>query len=357
MKTWLSFLCILTSLSSILAQNVPLYVGTFTTEDSEGIYQYKFNTDTGALTNQTLAVKTSSPTFIAYAPNRKYMYAVNRAADQTKPDYVTAFKIEDNGSLTLINTVDSHGKGPCHISVNETGTRAVVSNYSSGTVSIYDLNTDGSLNEASQVFDHNSEAEKSHAHSAQFNKNNLFVSDLGRNGLYQYQLEGDTYKLKSPAIVEMKGNPGPRHFSISKNNKFIYIISEYGNSITSVKNTKKGFKQIDFDSTLDENFTGKSFCADIHLSKDERFIYGSNRGENSIAVFKRNKRKGTIDKIQNISVHGDWPRNFTLDPTGRFVLVANRRSNNIAVFSRDTTSGKLEFLKDYQLPTPVCLLF
>lgn len=357
MKTWFSVIFILTSLSSLLAQNTPLYVGTFTTEDSEGIYQYQFNTDTGALTNKTLSAKTSSPSFITYSKNRKYIYAVNRAEDKTKPDYATAFKIEDNGSLTTINTVDSQGKGSCHISVNQAGTKAVISNYSSGTVSLYDINKDGSLNEASQVFDHNSDTEKSHAHSAQFNKNNLFVSDLGRNGLYQYQLEGDTYKLKSTAVVEMKGNPGPRHFSISKNNKFIYIISEYGNSITSVKHTKKGFKQIDFDSTLDENYTGKSFCADIHLSKDERFIYGTNRGENSIAVFKRNRKKGTIDKIQNISVHGDWPRNFTLDPTGKFILVANRRSSNISVYSINSSNGKLTFLKDYKVPNPVCLLF
>ncbi|WP_147678461.1 lactonase family protein [Algibacter pacificus] len=345
------------SFFNIYAQNIPLYVGTFTTEDSEGIYQYQFNTNTGELTNKKLSVKTTSPSFITYSSNKSYVYAVNRTTDNTKPDYVTAFKIEADGSLFAINKVNSQGKGSCHISVNQAGTKAVVSSYNSGTVSLYDINKDGSLNEASQVFDHNSDTEKSHAHSAKFSKNNLFVSDLGRNGLYQYQLDGDTYKLKSTAVVEMKGNPGPRHFSISKNNKFIYIISEYGNSITSVKHTKKGFKQIDFDSTLDENFTGKSFCADIHLSKDERFIYGSNRGENSIAVFKRNRRKGTIDKIQNISVHGDWPRNFTLDPTGKFVLVANRRSNNIAVFSRDTTSGKLVFLKDYAVPTPVCLLF
>jgi len=357
MKIWFSFLFILACFSPVLAQNIPLYVGTFTTEDSEGIYQYQFNTDTGALTNKMLSAKTSSPSFITYSADRKYIYAVNRAEEKTEPDYVTAFKIASNGSLSTINKVDAHGKGSCHISVNEAGTRVVISNYSSGTVALYTVNKDGSLNEASQVFDHNSKTEKSHAHSAQFSENNLFVSDLGRNGLYQYQLEGDAYKLKSPAIVEMTGNPGPRHFAISKNNKFIYIINEYGNSIVSVKNTKKGFKQIDFDSTLDENYTGKSFCADIHLSKDERFIYGTNRGENSIAVFKRNRRKGSIEKIQNISVHGDWPRNFTLDPTGKFILVANRRSSNISVYSINKAQGTLTFLKDYKTPNPVCLLF
>lgn len=339
------------------AQNTPLYVGTFTTEDSEGIYLYGFNTDTGELSNKTLAATSSSPSFIAYAPNRKYMYAVNRADDETKPDYVTAFKINNNGSLTLINTVDSHGSGPCHIAVNEKGTKAVISNYGSGTVSLYNINKDGSLNEASQVFNHNSETDKSHAHSAQFYKKDLFVADLGRNAVYQYKLKANHYVLESPAIVKMENNPGPRHFSMSKNGTYIYIINEYGNSITSVKRTKNGFEEIDFDSTLDENYKGKSFCADIHLSKNENFLYASNRGENSIAVFKRDKKTGMLDKIQNISVQGDWPRNFTLDPTGKFVLVANRRSSNISVFSIHATTGKLTFFRDYKTPNPVCLLF
>ena len=138
---------------------------------------------------------------------------------------------------------------------------------------------------------------------------------------------------------------------------YIYIINEYGGSVTSVKRTETGFEQIDYDSTLDENYKGRNSCADIHLSKDERFLYGSNRGENSIVVFKRNKLDGTIEKIQTAPVHGDWPRNFTIDPTGKFVLVANQKSNNISVFSIDLASGILTFLHDVKLPSPVCLLF
>jgi 6-phosphogluconolactonase len=155
----------------------------------------------------------------------------------------------------------------------------------------------------------------------------------------------------------MSGNPGPRHFAITRNGQFIYIINEYGGSITSVKRKFNSFEQIDFDSTLDESFRGRNSCADIHLSKDERFLYGSNRGENSIVVFKRNKLDGTIEKIQTTPVHGDWPRNFTLDPTGKFLLVANQKSNNISVFSINLSTGKLTFLNQVTLPSPVCLLF
>ncbi|WP_406682643.1 lactonase family protein [Seonamhaeicola sp. MEBiC1930] len=336
------------------AQNIDLYVGTFSTE---GIYKYTFNTTTGNLSNKTLAIKTDNPTFITYSKDRKYIYSVNRSSDTTNHDFVSALKINNDGKLTLLNSVDSHGKGPCHISINTAGNKIVISTYFGGTASILNINNDGTLNEASQTFNHNSKTEKSHAHSAQFYNDNLFVSDLGRNAIYQYKLKSNNYILKSETIVKMKGNPGPRHFSLTKDGQYIYIINEYGNSITSVKKTDSGFKTIDEDSTLDKNYNGESYCADIHLSNDERFLYGSNRGENSIAVFKRNLKTGTIVKIQNISVQGNWPRNFTIDPTGKFLLVANRKSNNIAVFKIHPKNGTLTFLHKEKACTPVCLLF
>ncbi|NJX14872.1 lactonase family protein [Tamlana crocina] len=339
------------------AQNIPLYVGTFTNEDAQGIYQYQFNTATGEISNEILAIEIENPNFLTYSPDRKFMYSVNRSKDKSKPDYVAAYKINSDGTFTLINTQDSHGAAPCHIAMNAAGTKIVVSNYNGGTVSLYNVNDDGSLSQASQVFDHNTENEKSHAHSAQFFNDELFVADLGRNAVYQYQLKNKEYKLAKPKIVEMLGNPGPRHFSISKNGKFIYIINEYGSSITTAKRTKDGFKEVDFDTTLSDDYKGKNSCADIHPSPDERFLYGSNRGENSIAVFRRNNRNGKIKKIQNISVEGDWPRNFTLDPNGNFLLVANRRSNNISVFKIDKNTGLLTFLHDTKSPTPVHLLF
>lgn len=336
------------------SQNTPLYVGTYTKGDSEGIYKLDFNTKTGELSNKQLAVATENPSFITFSPDKKYLYAVGEG--QTSA--VTAFKMKDDGALEFINSESSNGKGPCHVSLNVSGDKAVVSNYGGGTISIYNLNKDGSLNKADQVFNHNEAEQKSaRAHSAQFYKDDLFVSDLGRNRLYQYKLVDDSYQLKLNTIVPIEGNPGPRHFAISENGNFIYMINEYGGSITSVKRTNSGFEQIDFDSTLDENYKGKNKCADIHLSKDERFLYGSNRGENSIAVFKRNTETGTIDKIQNMSVHGDWPRNFTLDPTGEFMLVANQKSENISVFKIDTETGKLSFLHAIDIPSPVCLLF
>lgn len=354
MKSFLYILLPVLFLFNCKTPTVSMYVGTYTKGNSEGIYKLDFNTKTGELSNKQLAVKVENPSFITFSPNKNYIYAVGEGETSA----VTAFKLKDDGLLEFINSESSNGKGPCHVALNEDGNKAVLSNYGGGTISIYNINADGSLNKASQVFNHNEEGEKpARAHSAQFYKDDLFVSDLGRNRLYQYKLVDDSYQLKLNSIVPIEGNPGPRHFAISEDGHFIYMINEYGGSITSVKRTDSGFKQIDFDSTLDKNYKGENKCADIHLSKDERFLYGSNRGENTIAVFERNTETGMINKIQNMSVHGDWPRNFTIDPTGKFMLVANQYSENISVFKIDTETGKLAFLHSIDLPSPVCLLF
>jgi len=338
---------------SSYAQNISMYVGTYTDGYSEGIYKLQFNLNTGVLNNLQLAASTQSPSFIAYSRNKKYLYAVNESLEGS----VSAYKIKENGQLKFLNKLKSNGKAPCHISLNRSGNKAVVSNYVGGNISIYNISRDGKLSEVSQIFDYNTTERKSHAHSAQFFRNELFVADLGTNALYQYKLKNEKYELVSPSIIPIIENLGPRHFTLTKNGQFIYVINEYGSSITSVKKTENGFEQVDYDSTLNDNYEGNNSCADIHLSKNQLYLYGSNRGENSIVVFKRNKFDGTIKKIQSISTHGDWPRNFTLDPSGKFLLVANQKSHNISVFKINLPTGKLTFLNSVKVPSPVCLLF
>lgn len=353
MKHLLLFLTTVFLFLNIKAQNIPLYIGTYTDGSSEGIYKLQFNQKTGELSHLQLAMATENPSFIAYSPNKKYLYAVSESLGGS----VSSFKIQENGLLKFLNKVSSNGTGPCHISLNKQGNKAVVSNYRGGSAAIYSISRDGKLNEASQIFEYNTADKASHAHSAQFFRDELYIADLGMNAVYQYKLKNNSYELATPSIFKTYENPGPRHFALTKNGQFIYIINEYGSSVTSVKKTDSGFKQIDYDTTLDENYEGKNACADIHLSKNELYLYGSNRGENSIVVFKRNKFDGTLEKIQTASVHGDWPRNFTLDPTGKFLLVANQKSQNISVFSIDASTGTLTFLHDVKVPTPVCLLF
>lgn len=337
---------------SLLAQEVPLYVGTFSDESSEGIYKYNFNTETGEISNKALAVKATSPSFIAFSADRKRMYAVT---NDKKNGFVNAYNLKNDGTLEFINKVSSNGSGPCHVELNEKSDKVVVSNYGGGTIAIYGINSDGSIKEASQVFDHNIEGTRSHAHSAKFLKNNLFVADLGRDFLSHYVEIDDAFKLQENYSMEDKA--GPRHFAISNKGKYIFVINELNSSVSVLKKEGTSYTNIQDISTLDEGFDGKSYCADIHLSKNEKFLYGSNRGENSIVVYKRNKSTGLLEKIQSISTHGDWPRNFTLGPNGKFLLVANQKSKNISVYHVDKKTGKLTFINSKETPTPVCLLF
>ncbi len=352
MKLKIFYLLAIFSIQHSMAQT--LYVGGYTKGDSQGIYKLDFNTKTGALSNKTLVAKIENPSFICLSKNKKKLYAAAREKEHN----VSAFKVKKDGSLNFLNRLTSHGRGPCHVTINKKGNRVVVSNYGGGTVAIYSTEKDGKLKETSQVFNHNTKEQKSHVHSALFFKNDLFVADLGRNAIYNYHLDHtSTYKLKFNTLVKTTGNPGPRHFKLTKNGKYVYVINEYAGSITSIKKTKNGFTQIDYDTTLRKDFKGKNTCADIHISKDERFIYGSNRGENTIAVFKRSTKDGTLEKIQSISTHGNWPRNFTLDPTGRFLLVANQKSNTISIFSIHKNTGKLTYLNSTAIASPTCLIF
>ncbi|MFK5957527.1 MAG: lactonase family protein [Lutibacter sp.] len=353
----MKFLYVVIFLSScfLQAQNIPLYVGTYTGSDSEGIYYYDFNTKTGKLTHKKLAVKTKNPSFLAYATNRKFIYAVGEVANfnTTNSGFVSAFSVTENGQLQFINTVSSNGANPCHIELN--AENAAISNYTGGTISIHKVEKNGAIKPAHQIINHNTPNNKSHAHSTQFINNQLFVADLGRNFLANYIRNNDTYFLKENYSMPLKS--GPRHFEISKNGTYIYVINEYSSTVTVLKKEGEKYIKIQNINTLDESFEGESFGADIHLSNNESYLYGSNRGENSMVVFKRDTTTGTLQKIQNINVKGHWPRNFTLSPNGQFLLVANQKSKNISVFKIAINTGKLTYLYSEQAPTPVCLLF
>ncbi len=335
-------------------QNTSLYIGTYTQDNSKGIYKFDFDKQTGTLSNLQLAAVSSNPSYITYSPDRVYMYAVN----ENDNGMVSAFTVMPNGHLELINQVESFGGAPCHISVNTVSNKIVVSNYLGGNFALFDIKPDGSLSTATQVTNHFTRTKTSHVHAGKFIDKDLYITDLAQNALYLYNTQNnDEYFKIKQSVVSFPDNAGPRHFTITKNKHFIYVINELASTITAIKRKGDSFKLIANYSTLNPTYSGKNACADIHLSQDNRFVYASNRGENSIAVFKRNTRKGTLKKIQTIPVQGDWPRNFTLDPTGQFLLVANQKSNSISVFKVNIKKGSLHFLKSYEAPTPVCLLF
>ncbi|MDP2068005.1 MAG: lactonase family protein [Lutibacter sp.] len=341
------------------AQNIPLYVGTYTDADSEGIYLYDFNLKTGELTNKKLAVEAVNPSYITFSSDKKQLYSVGEVDnfEGTKSGFVNAYAVSKSGMLNFINNVSSNGSHPCHIQLNSDNSKVAVSNYTGGTISVHSLSKTGEISQATQVIDHYKRSEQSHAHSAKFFKNNLFVADLGLNTFSQYHFAANDKKYLIKTSYKIENNAGPRHFEISKKGKFIYVINELNSTISVLKQQKDHYVFVQNISTLADGFDGKSFCADIHLSKDGRFLYGSNRGENSIVAFKIHKKSGALQKTQTISTNGDWPRNFTLSPEGNYLLVANQRSKNISVFSVNKNSGNLTFLHSIVSPTPSCLLF
>ncbi len=352
----ISLFAILISVCTISkAQTIPLYIGTYTGSDSEGIYRYDFNTETGEISNINLAAKSTNPSYLTYSSNREFIYAVAEVNNynNTNSGSISAFSVAKDGTLNLLNTVSSNGAHPCHIELD--GENVAISNYSGGTISLHKIEEDGSIMPAYQILNHNTSNKASHAHSAQFFKNELLIADLGRDFLAHYVKEGVKFILKDNYLFSHKS--GPRHFKITKNGNFIYAINEYKSTVSVLKKSAENYIEIQNISTLDKDFKLENACADIHLSNDEKYLYGSNRGENSIVVFKRNLLDGTIKKIQSINVHGDWPRNFTFSPNGKFLVVANQKSKNLSVYKVSIKTGLLVYSHCIKVPTPVCLLF
>ena len=337
-----------------------LFVGTYTENGSEGIYSYSFDSKTGELKNKKLAAPISNPSFVKISPDKKNLYAVEETDRyENSSGGIVAFSIA-KGALTKINSDATVGAHPCHIGLSEDGRFLAASSYSGGSISIFKLGEDGKLMPSPQFIDHKvlDTTRISHAHAAKFTENELFVADLGMDALLRYQLKGNKWIPYQQPPLDMAPEAGPRHFTFGQEGRFLYVINELNSTITVLeRKADYSFNELETLSTLAPDFEGKSYCADIHLSKDGKFLYGSNRGENTIVIFKVDQSTGKLGLVGRESVKGDWPRNFSIDPTNNFLLVANQRSNNITVYRRNMDNGTLSYLHEVELPSPVCLEF
>ncbi len=340
---------------------VTLFVGTYTDTDSKGIYSYRFDSKTGMLSEMKLQAELPSPSFVKISPDKNYLYAVQEtnAYDSLGGGGVSAFAIK-NKQLELLNSRSTSGAHPCHISISSDGKKLAVSNYTGGNLAEFNIENTGSLSTIKNLIEHKviDSTRIPHVHSSLFRGSNLFVADLGLDALKRYARVDDSYVQGEQSSIDFAKGDGPRHFTFSVDGKFMYVINEHSSTISIFqKNDTGAYMEIGRESTLSPDFKGDSYCADIHLSADGKFLYGSNRGENSIVVFEVDETSGNLNYIETVSVQGDWPRNFTIDPSGKFLLVANQKSDNITVFSRDDKNGKLNFLHEVSLPMPVCLEF
>ena len=348
--------------------NYLMYVGTYTGAKSKGIYAFRFDSATGQATPLGVAAEVSSPSFVTVHPNRKYLYSVG----ELEGGAVNAFSVDQaTGKLKLLNTVSSKGDGPCHLNVDKTGRNLLVVNYGSGSTSVFPVNEDGSLKEASSNIQHQgSGADKGrqqgpHAHSVNMSPDNRFaiVADLGLDEVKVYKLDAAAGKIEpnNPPFTKVKAGGGPRHFAFHPNGKQGYVINEMGMAITAFKyDAKKGvLTETQMISTLPPGFSGSQqgfSTAEVAVHPSGKFVYGSNRGHDTITVFRVKGKK--LAYVENVDTQGKTPRNFVVDPSGQFLLAENQGSDSIVFFKIDKKTGKLTPTgQKLEVGSPVCIRF
>lgn len=353
-----------------------LYIGTYTSSGkSEGIYVQKFNSETGQLTPLHTIKNVVEPSFLAIDKSRKFLYAVNETEEfeGKKSGAVSAFAIDQKtGNLQFLNKQPSLGGAPCHLSVSDNEKYVLVANYVGGNVAVLPIEKDGKLGASVDLAQHtgfgsNKDRQTAaHAHSIILAIHNRFAyaADLGIDRILIYQFDDKTGKLTpNPAqpFYQTKAGAGPRHFTFHPNGKYAFVINELDLTITSLAFDKKTgtLTEIQTVPTLPANVlrTGAS-CADIHVSPIGNFLYGSNRGHNSIVCYQIDEKTGMLKYVEHTSTQGKKPRNFAIDPTGKYLLVANQDSDTIVVFGVDEKTGKLQSTGvSAQVPVPICLKF
>lgn len=344
--------------------NAIFYVGTYTEKESKGIYKYVLEAD-GNLKKIGLAAESDNPSYLALSPNKKYVLAVNEI-NRENTGYIESYAIQGD-SLQLISKSSSGGAHPCFVGVNTNG-YVVAANYTGGNIGLLQLKENGQLSALLDVQQHEGKGtterqEGPHAHAAWFEKNDenkIIATDLGTNQLWFSTIDAQSNKLvaATPSKLAMAEGAGPRHLTFHPTKKNVYVLNELNGTITTIRKSEAGvYEIINSISTVPEGYTDSNKCADIHISKDGKFLYASNRGHDSIAIFGVNSENGSLTLLGYEATKGKNPRNFSLSPDDAYLIVANQDSDNIISFKRNAETGLLSFASEINAPTPVCILF
>jgi|SRR6218665_344441 len=334
-----------------------LYVGSYTSAGGEGITLCRLSMATGILQKVAVTRNVSEPSFLAMDHKGRYLYAVNElySYQGTSSGAVSAFAVNPTTrALTLINQRASLGAGPCFVSVDANDKFVMVANYSGGNVSVFPIQSNGGLGASTDTKQFQGSGPHPnqngpHAHQIVTDAANQYAlaADLGTDKVMIYRFDGALGKLNAttPASFSTPAGAGPRHFAFHPSGKFVFVINELNSTLLSLAydGTRGTLTQVQGISTLPAGYTGTSYCAEVRVSPDGRFVYGSNRGHDSIVVFAVDSL-GRLTLVQHVSTQGLWPRDFILDPTGTYLLVANQKSHSIVSFKRDATTGKLTAL-------------
>ena len=350
-----------------------VYIGTYTQRGSRGIYRADLDLATGRLESLRLAAEVVNPSFLAIHPSHKFLYAVGEVGDFAggRGGAVSALAIDPaSGGLSLLNQKSSRGSGPCHVVVDRSGKFVLVANYGGGSVACLPIQPDGSLGDATAFVQHVGSSvdprrqEGPHAHSVNLDRANrfAFVADLGLDKVFIYRFDAaqGTLTANDPPWAKVAPGAGPRHFAFHPTGRFAYVINEMHSTVTafSYDADRGSLETIGTVSTLPEGFLGSSTTAEVQVHPSGKFLYGSNRGHDSIAVFAIDAGTGKLTPVGHASTQGKAPRNFGIDPTGRWLLAANQDSDSIVVFRIDGETGKLLSTgPGIRVPMPVCVKF
>jgi len=360
----------LAMLSTTNAELLPVYFGTYTLGENSGrgIYRSMLNLETGNLSDPVFAAEAKNPSFLDIHPNGKFVYAVCEAGGAGS---VSAYAIDaDGGYLKFLNEQPSGGAGPCYVSIDHVGKNLLVANYGSGSASVMPIKPDGKLGKPTGFVQHqglsvNPERQKGpHAHSINVSPDNrfAFVADLGIDKIMIYRLdvEKGTMVTNSPSFAKVKPGAGPRHFAFHPNGKYAYVINEIDCTLTAFAydSASGALTEIQTVATLPSGFKGSNACAEVIVHPSGKFLYGSNRGHDSIVVYRIDLANGTLTLVEHEMADIKTPRNFNIDPTGKFCLVANQGNDSVVVLRIDQATGALEPSgHKISVPRPVCVRF
>ena len=349
-----------------------LYVGTYTRRTSTGIYCSTFDPETGTLSAAALAAEVANPTFLAAHPKRPILYAVGDGSSAEGGGHAYAFAVEAaTGGLAMRGVAATSAGRACHVSLDATASALFFADYGEGTAGLLPLDVNGVLSTASvqHALTHGSHVhpgrqDKAHAHSINVAPGNryVYVPDLGGDRIYAFGFdsEGRDFVPLDPPWVETASGAGPRHMTFHPNGVDAFVINELDNTVVTYRFDSEcgALHPVSVAKTLPEDFHGDSTCAHIEVSPDGRYVYGSNRGHDSIVVFAYEEVSGALTKVQCVPCGGSHPRHFSLDPSGRYLLVANMEGDNVVVFAREASTGLLsEAGSCITVSMPVCLVW
>lgn len=352
------------------AANTIAYVGTYTDTAAKGVYALKWDAAAKTFISLGLQAEVASPSFVAVSPSHKFLYAMTeRATRRDGTGSVSSYAIDPaSGALKFINRVPAHGNTSGHLAVDASGKWLLVANYGSGSVVSFALNADGSIGEMADFKQHSGSSVnphrqmEPHPHEVIMSPDNRFllVPDLGLDQVLVYALDSATGKLTLASSTETRPGFGPRHMLFGKSGKFVYVLGEMASAVAVMSYDKKTGKLtlVENIDTIPPQLTVENNSAELALSNDGLFLYATNRGHDSVTVFKVNAANGKLTNVQNIPTQGRIPRGMSLDPDGTHLLTGNQNSDTITIFDRDTKTGKLTFASQMtDIPTAVCILF